>query len=85
MVSWDNQSQQMSQTDFTEWMFVRRSVTSLVLMGCAPGGRHTKWGGAELPEGVAGPVRGCYGRAEHRQGTKEAAKKTWGLREDFSE
>lgn len=42
-------------------------------------------GGTELPEGVAGPVRGCYGRAEHRQGTKEAAKKTWGLCEDFSE
>lgn len=47
MVSWDNQSQQMSQTDFTEWMFVRRSVTSLVLMGCAPGGRHTKCGGGQ--------------------------------------
>lgn len=29
-----------------EWMFVRRLVTSLVLMGCTPGGRHTKcvWG-----------------------------------------
>lgn len=62
MVSWENQSQQISQTDFTEWTFVRRSVTSLVLMGMC----SRCYVGNSAPQQVAGPARGCYGRAEHR-------------------
>lgn len=39
MVSWENQSQEISQKDHIEWMLIRRPVTRLVLMGYAPGGR----------------------------------------------
>lgn len=83
MVSWESQSQQISQTDFIEWTFVGRSVTSLVLMGCAPG---VMWG-TVLHEGAAGSARGCYGRAENRQaGNKGSCQEdVGGLCEGFSE
>lgn len=75
MVSWESQSQQISQTDFIEWTFVRRSVTSLVLMGCAPGVCGEQ---CSTRERLGQPGAAMGGQSTDRQGTKEAVKKMLG-------